>query len=328
MKEQLLIRRPWGSGFTYRYKQSRRTLKLQQHRKWIEELAIPPAWTGVEINLDRSAKVHATGYDNKNRKQYIYNQSWRALQEEKKFSRVLQFAEKLPSMRRTTGQHLRRRKLNRNRVLAAMTRMLDNAYFRPGSRCYAKENETYGLTTLRSKHLKIGDCKLTFNYQGKSGKQQKKTIEDRRLVNLVKKLDELPGYEIFKYKDENGQIHKVNRDDLNDYIRDIMGDDYSAKDFRTWGATFVAAKLLNDLGVSKKKTHTKKNVLKVIDQVALLLGNTRSVARSSYIDPRIIDRYNEGRILKHFTKEITKEIQNKKFTNAEERALIYLLEQD
>lgn len=314
-----------GRGFSYRFVGSGRTLTNETTRDWIKSLAIPPAWTDVEIDLNREAKIHATGYDNKARKQYVYNEEWRARREQAKFDRILGFADRLPTMRRITGQHLRTQGARRERVLACMVRLLDNAYFRAGCSTYARENRTYGLTTLRSKHLTIDGDTMIFDFIGKSGREHHKEIEDRQLTAIVKRIDELPGYEIFKYQDRDGNIVAVCNDQLNDYIQELMGEEFTAKDFRTWGGTYLAATRLNKIGVCVDTRQTDRNVLAVIDEVAEILGNTRSVARSSYIDPRVIDRYAEGLTLSSVLAKVRRRMRRRRFVTAEERALPYLL---
>src|SRR5690606_12686570 len=303
----MYFRKKHGKGFRY-VDSNGKTISEKEQKEYFKSLVIPPAWNDVEINEKRNAKILATGRDEKGRKQYIYNPRFRNQQDQKKFDRIIAFAEKLEHMRRVTGQHLRKKKLTREKVLASMVRLLESAFFRPGSDSYAKENESYGITTMRSKHLQIEGNELIFSYKGKSGIEQEKHILDAKLAKIVKEIDELPGYEIFKYYDEENQIRDVKSDDLNAYIRDIMGEEYSAKDFRTWSGTMIAAIALDELGVVEPKDQKKldKNIRRAVITVSEKLGNTPAVARSSYIDPRVIEEYLDGKTLKYFSKEVNR----------------------
>src|SRR5690606_17105804 len=300
-------RKKHGKGFTYKDKNGK-TIKDEEIREWIKLLVIPPAWTDVEINENRKADLLVTGRDDKDRKQYIYHPKYTERQNAKKFDRIINFADKLEHMRRVTGQHLRKRKLNREKVMATMVRLLESAFFRPGSEAYSKENATYGLTTMRSKHLTIKRDELIFSYNGKAGQDQEKHIVNKKLAKIVQEIDDMPGYEIFKYLDENDKIVDVKSDDLNAYIHEIMGEEFSAKDFRTWAGTMIAAIALDELGVVDKKDQKllDQNIKEAVNRVSERLGNTPSVARSSYIDPRVIEDYTQGRTLKYFEKEINK----------------------
>lgn len=288
---------------------------------------VPPAWTNVEISEDRSEDLLATGRDDKDRKQYIYNPDYFEKQNSKKFDRIIDFADELEHMRRVTGQHLRNKKLNREKVLAVMLRLLETAFFRPGSTTYSKENETYGLTTLRHKHLTIDKDEIIFNYNGKSGQEQEKHIVDEKLAKIIAQIDDMPGYEIFKYLDENNNIVKVKSDDLNEYIREVMGEEFSAKDFRTWAGTMIAAIALDELGIVDKKDQKTldNNIREAVNRVSERLGNTPSVARGSYIDPRIIEDYTNGRTLKYFEKEINKLLKKAENLSKEEVGVLCML---
>ena len=323
--EEPLIRQRRGRGFSFLFAHSRERLRDTSVRHWIKSLAIPPAWQDVHVYADPKAKIYAWGRDEKSRKQYIYNPKWRARREKRKFDRIVSFAERLTHMRRVTGQHLNGRRASRNRVLACMVRLIDNAYFRPGSKHYTEENQSFGLTTLRSKHVEIHGSTLEFNYQGKSGQIQHRVVEDSDLAKVVKEIDELPGYEIFKYLDESGHRVFVTSDILNDYIREVMDGPYTAKDFRTWAGTYLAAMALAELGCDQDSKKNEKNLIAAIDQVAAQLGNTRAVARANYIDPRILGHYSKGRTISEFVKEVLAEIDREELTSPEEQAVLKLL---
>ena len=322
----MYFRKKHGKGFQY-LDSNGEMVSEKELKEYFKTLVIPPAWKEVEINERKNAKILATGRDEKGRKQYIYNPKFRTKQDQKKFDRIIIFAEGLEHMRRVTGQHLRKKKLVREKVLASMVRLLESAFFRPGSDSYAKENESYGITTMRSKHLQIDGNELIFSYKGKSGIEQEKHILDAKLAKIIREIDELPGYEIFKYYDEENQIRDVKSDDLNAYIRDIMGGEYSAKDFRTWSGTMIAAIALDELGIVEPKDQKQlnKNIRQVVIAVSEKLGNTPAVARSSYIDPRVIDEYLDGKTLKYFSKEVDRLLKKNNNLSRNEMAVLCLL---
>jgi DNA topoisomerase-1 len=266
----------------------------------------------LEVDNDTATRIHP---------------AFREERELAKFDRLLEFAEKLPEMRRITGQHLRRRKLDRQKVLAAMVRLIDSAYFRVGNDQYAKENQTYGLTTMRSKHLTVDGDRLIFDYTGKSGKEHHQEIVDARLTKIVSELDELPGYEIFKYFDDSGKLIDVKSDDLNAYIKEIMGEDFSAKDFRTWAGTLIAAVALAEAEKCETPTALKRSVTTAVKHVSEHLGNTPAIARASYIDPRVIDHYLSGVTIKSYLRQIKRLLENpeNEHFSREEIAVLKLL---
>lgn len=315
-----------GKGFRYT-DENKKSITDKELKEYFRSLVIPPAWTEVEISEKRGSKILVTGRDQLGRKQYIYNPKFRLKQEQKKFDRIIEFAEQLERMRRVTGQHLRKRKPTREKVLATMVRLLETAFFRPGSDAYARQNKSYGLTTLRSKHLEINGNELVFSYRGKSGKDQEKHIEDAKLAKIVREIDELPGYEIFKFIDDEGRIQDVKSEHLNAYIREIMGEEFSAKDFRTWSGTMIAAIALDELEALEEKDQKQmdKNIRQAVITVSEKLGNTPAVARSSYIDPRVIDDYVNGRTLKYFQKEVGKLLKQKQNLSESEIAVLCML---
>lgn len=321
----MYYRKKHGKGFTYKDEDKKTVDK--EIRSWIQSLIIPPAWTDVEISENRKADLLVTGRDDKDRKQYIYHTKYREKQNSKKFDRIINFADQLEHMRRVTGQHLRKRKLNRDKVMATMLRLLESAFFRPGSEIYSKENATYGLTTLRSKHLTINGDEIIFNYNGKSGQEQEKHIVDKKLAKIVQEIDDMKGYEVFKYLDEDNNIIDVKSEDLNAYIHEVMGEEFSAKDFRTWAGTMIAAIALDELGVVDKKDQKllDKNIKEAVNRVSERLGNTPAVARGSYIDPRIIEDYTKGRTLKYFENEITQLLKKAENLSKEEIGVLCML---
>ena len=302
MGEHVLFRtgiRRLGSkekGFSYRYPEGE-TVREERVLTRIDNLKVPPAWRDARIARAPSAKVQAVGYDSAGRLQYLYSQRYRERKEREKFDRILRFADTLPQMRKTTSEHMRRKRLDREKVLATMTRLINAAYFRVGDERYARKNKTYGIATLRRKHLTIDGDDMIFEYRGKWGQMQRKCVADARLRKIVEECAALPGYEIFKYYDESGQIKDVKARDLNIYIKEVMGEEFSPKDFRTWAGTLIAALKLAELGASEDEKMVKRNVLQAIDAVAERLGNTRDIARSSYVSPRVIDHYLEGSVV-------------------------------
>ncbi len=276
-------------GFDYRHDGQPVTAKTEL--AYFKSLGIPPAWREVKIALSPNARILATGLDQADRLQYIYHPKFRARQERAKFERILRFARALPGLRRRLKQDLARPKIDQRRVLAAVIELMATEHFRVGNEIYARENQSYGLTTLRSKHINVRANQILFHFTGKSGKEHLRRITDQRIVKLIKQLDELPGYEIFKYYDADGQLQTVDSIDVNNYIKAVMGDEFTAKDFRTWGGTLLAAAELARAERPSSRSERKKTVTRCVRQVAQKLGNTPAIARGSYIDPRIIKAF-------------------------------------
>jgi DNA topoisomerase-1 len=288
------------SGFFYRYPDTGETVREERVLTRIENLKVPPAWEEVRIARSPSAKVQAIGYDSAGRLQYLYHPKYRERKEREKFERILRFSEALPEMRRITSNHLRRRKLDREKVLAAMTRLMNSAYFRVGEERYAKKNKTFGIATLRRKHLRLEGNTMIFEYTGKWGQVHRKAVTDAKMRRIVEECAALPGYEVFKYYDNSGEIRDVKSRDLNAYVKEVMGEEFTPKDFRTWAGTLIAAVKLAELGISEHLDQAEKNVLEAVDDVAQRLGNTRDIARASYISPRVIDHYMEGSVIAYY----------------------------
>jgi DNA topoisomerase I len=313
-------------GFFYRYPGTGETVREERVSTRIENLKVPPAWEEARIARSPSAKVQAIGYDSAGRVQYLYHPKYRQRKEREKFERILRFSDVLPEMRRTTSKHLRRKNLDREKVLAAMTRLMNAAYFRVGDERYAKKNRTYGIATLRRKHLTIEGDTLIFKYTGKWGQQQRKVVTDARLRRVVEECVELPGYEVFKYLDESGEVRDVKARDLNAYVKEVMGEEFTPKDFRTWAGTLFAAVKLAELGVTEDLDRAEENVLAAVGDVAKRLGNTRDIARASYVSPRIIDHYMEGSVIAYYGERIEEVIAAEQEDLTEgEKALLELL---
>lgn len=261
----------------------------------IRALAIPPAWTDVWICPKANGHIQATGRDAKGRKQYRYHARWQAERGAGKYDRLIAFGRALPRLRKRVDDDLARRGLPREKVLAAVIRVMEMTLIRVGNEEYARQNRSFGLTTLRNRHVKIGATKAVFEFRGKSGKDHATGFNDRRLARVVKACQDLPGQRLFQYLDEDGQRRAVESADVNAYIRETLGDDFSAKDFRTWAGTVAAARALTqpecaDLSASKRNINT------CVKAVAGVLGNTAAVARSAYIHPAILDAYAAGKL--------------------------------
>lgn len=261
----------------------------------IRRLAIPPAWTDVWIAPDPKAHLQATGRDGAGRKQYRYHESHLALREAAKFEHLVAFAEALPAIRERTAADLRRRGLPREKILAAVVRLLETTLIRVGNETYARTNRSYGLTTLRNRHVAVAGEAMRFRFTGKSGRSWKLKIADRRLARVIRSCQHLPGQRLFQYLDEEGRPHVVESTDVNAYLREITGRDVTAKDFRTWAGTVLAALALHRIGPPEGATRTKRAVAAAVRAVAAKLGNTPAVCRRSYIHPVVFDAFEAGR---------------------------------
>lgn len=286
-------RRGSGRGFYYLAPSGERiTDKATLAR--IRALAIPPAWTDVWISESESGHIQATGIDARGRKQYRYHARWAEIRDGAKFSRLAAFAAHLPALRATVDADLRKRGLPREKVLASVVWLLDNTMIRVGNAAYARENKSFGLTTLRSRHLAIEGARLSFAFKGKSGKEWKLELTDRRIARVLKSIQELPGQHLLQYLDEDGQRRQVTSGEVNAYIRQHAAEDFSSKDFRTWGGTVRALSVLAELPVPEAVTARRVALNAAIDAVASGLGNTRSVCRRCYIHPAIVEAWEEG----------------------------------
>jgi DNA topoisomerase I len=265
--------------------------------KRIKALVIPPAWTDVWISPIANGHIQATGRDARGRKQYRYHQRWRAVRDANKYSRLIEFARALPRIRSRVRRDLARRDLSRERVLASVVQLLELTMIRVGNEEYAKENKSFGLTTLRNRHVKLKGSQVQFVFRGKSGKDHRVTVRHRRLATIIQRCEELPGQQLFQYLDEGGQLRSIDSSDVNEYIREASGDDFTAKDFRTWAGTVLAARALQEMEKVDSEAQAKKNVVAAIEKVAGKLGNTRSVCRKCYVHPAIVDSYLDGSML-------------------------------
>ncbi len=290
-------RRRAGKGWSYIGPDGER-ITDPKRLDWFKRLAIPPAWTDVWICSTKRGHIQATGRDARGRKVYRYHPRWREARDEVKYSRLVDFGEALPRIRRRVDEDLRRPNLPRETVLAAVVALLEKTSIRVGNEEYARENRSFGLTTMRDRHARIGSSRITFQFRGKSGKQHELQVIDRRLARIVRRCQELPGQELFQYIDEDGQRHSVDSADVNEYLREASGGDFTAKDFRTWRGTVLAAWALKAFEEVDSEAQAKRNVVQAVEQVAQELGNTPAVSRKSYVDPRVIDAYLDGNVVR------------------------------
>lgn len=314
------------TGKKYAYYDGDRKITDEPEIKRINKLAIPPAWRDVQIARSKSAKIQAKGYDGAGRLQSIYHPTFRLRQEKLKFDRILRFAERLPKLRRQLNKDLARRRLNKQKVLACIVKLIDEAYFRVGNEQYAKEHGHYGITTLRSRHASITTTTVTFEFVGKSGKEHVKIIKDPQVARIIKQLDELPGHEIFRYQDSDGSVRDLHAADVNAYIKEHMGEEFTAKDFRTWGGTLLATSAIikDQLESDASKAARKKAVSDIVKSVAKKLGNTPAIAKASYIDPRVIVAY-EDEVQLPKLRAAMKSMRPKKYMSIDEQCVLRLL---
>jgi DNA topoisomerase-1 len=281
-----------GKSFRY-FGTDGKPLHDEKHLQRIRSLVIPPAWTDVWICPSPNGHLQAAGRDAKGRKQYRYHPQYRAVRDQAKFSRMIAFGAVLALIRNRVQEDLDRRGLPKEKVLATVVRLLETSFMRVGNEEYAKENDSFGLTTLKNKHVQIDGTRLLFRFRGKSGIEHVIELTDRRLANIVRQCRDLPGYELFQYVSETGETCAVDSADVNQYIREITGQDFSAKDFRTWAGTILAARELCAAGPARTETDTKHTVVAAIKRVAQRLGNRAATCRKYYIHPAILDAYGD-----------------------------------
>jgi DNA topoisomerase-1 len=262
----------------------------------IRAIVIPPAWRDVWINPHPRGHIQATGRDERGRKQYRYHPAWRAARDETKFSHLVAFGQALPALRQRVACDLARPGLPRDKVVATIVRLLDESLLRIGNDEYERENGSYGLTTLHDKHVDVSGSHLRFAFRGKSGKLNEVDVRDRRVSSIIRRLQELPGQHLFQYIDETGSAQSVNSEEVNAYLQEVSGQAFTAKEFRTWGGTVLAAHLLCVTPPTETETERKAAIVTALDAVAARLGNTRAVCRASYIHPAILRAYEAGAV--------------------------------
>jgi DNA topoisomerase-1 len=285
-------------GREFRFLDARgRVVKDEEQLRRIRKLAIPPAWTDVWICADPNGHLQATGRDDRGRKQHRYHARWRETRDENKFNRMIEFARALPKIRQRTARDLGKKGLTREKVLATVARILETGLIRVGNEEYVKQNHSFGLTTMRDRHVKVRGGAIHFEFKGKSGKQHRVELEDPRLAKIVKGCQDIPGQELFQYFGDDGQRHKITSTDVNEYLREISGADFTAKDFRTWAGTVLAAIVLREFEKCDTQTQAKKNLKAAIERVAQRLGNTPTICRKCYIHPFVMEAYLDGGLL-------------------------------
>lgn len=290
-----LSRRRSGKGWSYRDAKGRVITDAKMLDR-IRALAIPPAWTDVWICPRANGHIQAIGRDVKGRKQYRYHADWSTARSTNKFDRLPAFARALPKLRAQVEHDLGLRGVCKAKVLATAVRLLELTLIRIGNAVYAKQNRSYGLTTLHKRHLEMDGAALTFEFRGKSGKDHSVSVRDRRLARVVRALEDLPGQQLFKYRDADGGLCPVTSDDVNAYIREAMGDQFSAKDFRTWAGTVSAARALRDVEPPTSPTDARRKITVCVKAVSGLLGNTPTVCRASYVHPKVFELYQDGQL--------------------------------
>lgn len=289
-------RKRCGRGFSY-MDENGRLIRDPGERSRLEALRIPPAWTDVWICPRPDGHLQATGRDEKGRKQYLYHNRWRQQRSQVKYDRMLLFGEALPEIRKQVDEDLVRRGLPREKVLATVVRLLELTLIRVGNKAYARANKSFGLTTMRDRHTDIFGSRLQFHFRGKSGKVHIVTIRDRRLAGIVKKCRDIPGYELFQYYDEDSRRHNIDSSDINAYLQEITGQNFTAKDFRTWGGTITTVLVLKELGPPESQAAAERNIREAIKQSAQQLGNRPATSRKYYVHPAVLEAYQEGTLL-------------------------------
>lgn len=293
----------------------------------IRSLVIPPAWKDVWICPLEEGHIQATGIDARGRKQYRYHPHWREARDETKFHRMIAFGKALPGIRRATKKHLGMKGLPREKVLAALVQLLEKTLIRVGNAEYARDNKSYGLTTILDKHVQVKGGRVHFEFTGKSGVDHAVDLNDQRLAPIIKACQDLPGQELFAYTAPDGHVVDVSSADVNAYLKEITGEEFTAKDFRTWNATVLAAKALQEVETFDSQTQAKKNVLRAVEEVAKRLGNTRSVCRKCYIHPAVIDAYMDGSLLETLAQRARAEMKGLKALRPEEAAVLAFLQE-
>jgi DNA topoisomerase-1 len=293
----------------------------EKHLERIRKLVIPPAWEDVWISPSPNGHIQATGRDQKGRKQYLYHPKWRQARSLTKFGRMIDFGDKLPLLRARIQQDLAGKEMNKTRITAIVVNLLDNALIRVGNKYYAKSNKSYGLTTLRDKHVEIDGSNIRFRFVGKKGVEHEIDIRDRRLAALVKKCKDIPGYDLFQYYDEAGNRCSLDSGDVNEYIQQISQADFTAKDFRTWGGTTLMVQCLEQLIDQEPELKKEKTVKEAYKQVAKSLGNTPSVCSKYYVHPQVVDLFQEDKLFDYLKKHDAPEKEDPYFSGAEKLVL-------
>jgi len=313
-----------GQGVTYRGLGGR-PVRDGETLTRIRSLAVPPAWRDVWICPDPNGHIQATGRDAKGRKQYRYHPRWREVRDGNKYERMMAFGRALPLIRQRVGKDLALSGLPREKILATVVRLLEVTLIRLGNEEYAKHNDSFGLATMRDRHVRVNGSALRFQFRGKSGILHAVNLEDRRLAHIVRQSRDLPGYELFQYVDGDGQRHSIDAADVNAYLKSIAGDEFTAKDFRTWAGTVLAARALQDVAVFESKAQAKRNMLRAVETVAKRLGNTRAVCRKCYIHPEVVNAYLDGTLAASLDRKAGRELRSHLHELSPEEAAVLAL---
>jgi DNA topoisomerase-1 len=320
-------RKKKGRSFTY-VGADGKAICDRETRSRIQSLVIPPAWKEVWICRNPNGHLQATGRDARGRKQYRYHRRWRDVRDENKYENLIDFARALPRIRFHVATHLRRRGLPREKVLAAVVKLLETTLIRVGNDEYAKSNRSFGLTTMRDRHAVVAGPNVRIVFSGKSGVHHEITLQDRRIAKIVARCQDLPGQELFQYVDDQGAVRDIGSADVNEYLRQISGGNFTAKDFRTWAGTALAAQALQEFEDFDTKAAAKRNVTKAIERVAERLGNTRAVCRKCYIHPAVIDAYMNRSLVATLKQRAETELRmSLSMLPPEESAVLALLQQ-
>lgn len=314
--ELCIERRKKGKG--YQYFKNGEPLNSTEELDRIKKLVIPPAWEKVKICPVNNGHLQVVGLDARKRKQYMYHPNWTKFRNQTKFYKMTAFGKILPKIRAKVDEDLDLRGMPQRKVLALVIRLMEETHIRIGNDAYARQNKSYGLSTLRSRHVKVSRGKMKFNFIGKKGKEHDVTVRNRKLVKLVNQCEEIPGWEVFKYYDEEGNKKSIDSGMVNEYIQEISGELFSAKDFRTWSASIIFFEKLREIGFVEEVKENKSNILKAYDAAADALGNTRSVCRSYYVHPHIVDLYQSGGIVPYFQKVERKRTSKPHISQTEE----------
>jgi DNA topoisomerase I len=330
------IRRIGSAKKGFQYQRSDKTKPTRAELERIASLKIPPAWTDVYINPAASGAVQALGKDAAGRWQYLYHEKHVRLRERKKLTRLIRFAQSLPVLRKTVARHLRLPDLPRERVMAAILRILSASFIRPGSQVYADENGSYGIATLRPKHMRVRGDLIIFDFPGKSGVQQHREFRDRAAARIVRELLRHPAREVFKYQNGEGKFVDVKRRHINEYIKEVMGGNFTAKDFRTWAGTLIcacalarAASDLDDRELRKHSAHSKRKLVAAIKETAEALGNTPAVCRDAYVCPLVMTGFTRGQVINRYFQSVQELIRYRGVSlHPAEKSLLRFLKQE
>jgi len=302
-------------------------IRDEQRLLRIKRLAIPPAWTDVWVSPSPNGHIQATGRDARGRKQYVYHERWREVRDENKYDRIISFGKALPKIRRRVSQDLKLPGLPREKVLATVVQLLERTFIRIGNEEYARENKSFGLTTMKDRHVEVKGAKLRFRFRGKSGREHEVDVTDRRIAKIISKLQDLPGQDLFQYLDDNGEVRDISSQDVNEYLRKITGEDFSAKDFRTWAGTALTAIALNAQEKFETQKQANANIKSAISAVAEILRNTPAICRKCYVHPAVLENYLDQKSIDGLKRTSEAELEKDDIDlRANEKAVLKFLE--